>query len=74
VALRPNLAVFLNSTVLRIVWNAKKQGEKLLNASAVEYMQGGQIFTMPVGKEVIVSGGTIGSPKVLELSGIGNSA
>lgn len=72
VASRPNLAVFLNSTVTRIIWNTTKQGGKL-SASAVEYLQNGQTFTVPVEKEVIVSAGTIGSPKVLELSGIGNS-
>ncbi|KAF7329454.1 Alcohol oxidase [Mycena kentingensis (nom. inval.)] len=74
-ASRPNLAVFTNATVSRIIWAVpKKPGDNLI-ASAVEYISSdtNQTLTVGVGKEVIVSAGTIGSPKVLELSGVGNS-
>ena len=46
----------------------------LLKARAVEFITpDGQTIEINVGKEVILSAGAIGSPKVLELSGVGNS-
>jgi choline dehydrogenase len=61
---RVNLTVMLNTQTLRIVLDGKKatgiaiaenSGEKIINAA----------------REVIVSAGAIGSPKLLQLSGIG---
>ena len=44
----------------------------LLKARAVEFRTSdGQTNEINVGKEVILSAGAIGSPKVLELSGVG---
>lgn len=69
---RPNFTVILNATASRIIW--KGGNSKLARASAVEYITSdGAILQAPVGKEVIVSAGTIGSPKFLELSGVGNA-
>ncbi|KAJ7183480.1 alcohol oxidase [Mycena filopes] len=70
-ASRPNLVVITNATVSRILW--AKQGSGKLTANGVEYIVNNQTKTVGLSKEVIVSAGTIGSPKVLELSGIGNS-
>ncbi|GJJ14381.1 hypothetical protein Clacol_008645 [Clathrus columnatus] len=70
---RPNLQVILNATVTRITWKPQRPGQNL-TAQGVEYVQNGVTHTVPVNKEVIVSAGTIGSPKVLELSGVGNSS
>jgi len=72
VASRPNLTVFLNATVSRIIWDNSIHNGKV-TTSAVEFTQGGKILTAPVKREAIVVAGTIGSPKVLELSGVGNS-
>ncbi|KAF8591679.1 GMC oxidoreductase [Ramaria rubella] len=73
IASRPNLAVFLNATVSRIIWeNRTNSIGGNLTASAVEYIQGGKTLTIPVKCEVVIAAGTIGSPKVLELSGVGN--
>ncbi|KAF8468031.1 alcohol oxidase [Gautieria morchelliformis] len=71
VASRPNLTVLLNATVSRIIWaNTTDYGK--LTASAVEFFQGNKSLTVSVEREAIVTAGTIGSPKILELSGVGN--
>ncbi|KAF9257920.1 alcohol oxidase [Marasmius fiardii PR-910] len=70
---RANFKVITNATVSRILWSDK--GGSSLIASGVEYYLDGQTnpLVVNVSREVIVSAGTIGSPKVLELSGVGNS-
>jgi choline dehydrogenase-like flavoprotein len=71
---RPNFKVFTNSTVTRIMWARSSASSALLKARAVEFRTpDGQINEINVGKEVILSAGAIGSPKILELSGVGNS-
>ncbi|KEF59691.1 uncharacterized protein A1O9_04537 [Exophiala aquamarina CBS 119918] len=62
---RPNLRVITESLVSRVV---------LENATAtgVEFIHNGQKHTVKAKREVIVSGGTINSPQILELSGIGD--
>ncbi|KAJ7282840.1 aryl-alcohol-oxidase from pleurotus Eryingii [Mycena rebaudengoi] len=66
---RPNLHVLLNARVTRILPT---------NANAfrtVEFVQDlkGKRFTVTAKKEVILSGGSIGTPNILLHSGIGNS-
>ncbi|KAL0572535.1 hypothetical protein V5O48_009429 [Marasmius crinis-equi] len=72
---RPNFTVITNVTVSRIIWSTKKDNSMNLVASGVEYYS--TDITEPhianVSREVIVSAGTVGSPKVLELSGVGNN-
>ncbi|KAG7091539.1 hypothetical protein E1B28_010568 [Marasmius oreades] len=70
---RPNFKVTTNATVSRILWFGGNGSS--LEASGVEYYLDGQTVPLVanVSREVIVSAGTIGSPKVLELSGVGNS-
>jgi len=72
VASRPNLTVILNAAVSRIVWKNITSSGNII-AAGVEYIQGGQTFVVSVEREVVVSAGTIGTPKVLELSGVGNT-
>ncbi|KAI5120967.1 hypothetical protein M0805_006639 [Coniferiporia weirii] len=70
---RPNFTVITNATVSRLLWGNATNGS-LAHVSGVEYItSNGSTVSTPVIKEVIVSAGTIGSPKVLELSGIGNA-
>ncbi|KAJ6486976.1 alcohol oxidase [Mycena sanguinolenta] len=69
---RPNLVVITNATVSRILW-ANSYGSNKLAATGVEYLVNNQTKMIGVSGEVILSAGTIGSPKVLELSGVGNS-
>ncbi|KAF8522753.1 alcohol oxidase [Hysterangium stoloniferum] len=69
---RPNLTIIYNATVSRIIWSNTTNGGQIV-AQGVEYVQNGHTVSISAEKEVIVSAGTIGTPKVLELSGIGNS-
>jgi choline dehydrogenase len=43
-------------------------------ASGVTFLVNGKSYTVKAKKEVIVSGGVINSPQILELSGIGSPA
>ncbi|KAJ7622110.1 alcohol oxidase [Roridomyces roridus] len=72
---RTNLVVITNATVSRILWTNSTAGDGQLVANGVEFILTGsnQTQTVSVSKEVIVSAGAVGSPKVLELSGVGNS-
>ena len=68
---RPNLKVFLNTTANRIVW---KDGAGVATAQGVEITSTtGTIITLYARREVIVSAGSLRSPTILELSGVGNS-
>lgn len=68
---QPNFSVITNATATRIVWAERTNGP--LVACAVEYLVNNQTVTVNATREVILAAGTIGSPKVLELSGVGNS-
>ena len=62
----PNLEVWTNTQVAKV--NLQKKGGKY-EATGVTLLDG---CVVDATKEVIVSGGTIQSPQILELSGIGN--
>lgn len=64
---RANLNVITNAMVTRVL----TQGGRALG---VEYTQGGQTHTLHARAEVILSGGAINSPQLLQLSGIGPGA
>ena len=62
---RPNLHVLCGATVAKIDLDGKK-------ATGVTFIHNDQKHTVGVKKEVIVAGGAIHSPAILELSGIGD--
>jgi choline dehydrogenase len=64
---RPNLTVVTNALTRRILFDGKR-------ASGVEYRHQGQIHTAACRGEVILSAGSVASPQLLELSGIGQGA
>jgi choline dehydrogenase-like flavoprotein len=68
---RDNLKVFTGATVSKIVLE-KKGGVQ--TATGVMYTTGGVATTLEAKKEVILSAGALNSPKILELSGIGDPA
>ncbi len=64
---KPNLTLETNSLVERILFEGKK-------AVAVEYRDAkGQLHTARAGREIVLSAGAIGSPQILQLSGVGNA-
>jgi choline dehydrogenase len=69
---RPNYDVLVNAYVTRILFNSSSPAANL-TANAVEYtLDGGEtMLTVNVSKEVILAGGSVGSPTVLLYSGVG---
>ena len=64
---RPNLKVLCDTLVNKVILDGNK-------ATGVSISHGGQEYEVPIKREVIVCGGTIKSPQILELSGIGDPA
>ena len=63
---RPNLQLVTHALVHRIVFDGKR-------AVGVEFSRnGGQVERADAGREVILSAGAIGSPHILQLSGVGD--
>lgn len=64
---RPNLKVETRALATRILFEGKR-------AVGVEFTQGGERRVARAAKEVILSGGTVNSPQLLQLSGVGPGA
>lgn len=62
---RPNLNIETNALASRVIFEGKR-------ATGVEYTQNGQKRSASARVEVILCGGAINSPQLLELSGIGH--
>ncbi|EEB90346.1 hypothetical protein MPER_11457, partial [Moniliophthora perniciosa FA553] len=69
---RPNLVVLTGAHVQKVVLQEDSEDAKLQRATGVEFIHDGVLVHVSVKKGVIVSAGTLGSPSVLEHSGIGN--
>jgi choline dehydrogenase len=63
---RPNLHVVTNARVHRVLFDGTR-------AIGVEYARGNGVERADTNREVILAGGAIGSPHVLQLSGIGDT-
>ena len=63
---RANLKITVNAHVQKINFEGKK-------AMGVSYYLGNKLHTVKANKEVILSAGSIGSPHILQVSGIGDS-
>lgn len=61
----PNFHLSSLSHASKIVFNEKKE------AIAVEFIRGGEKYSVKANKEIVLSAGAIGSPQLLMLSGIG---
>lgn len=64
---RGNVRVETNALASKILFEGKR-------AVGIEYLQNGETKTARAGREVILSAGSINSPQLLQLSGIGPSA
>src|SRR3954451_20537600 len=63
---RPNLRLITDAMVHRIIFEGKR-------AVGVEFARGGATERVTAGREVILSAGAIGSPQILQLSGVGDA-
>ena len=61
---RPNLEVVVNALVQRVVFDGRR-------AVGIEYKRGGTVHRVDADLEVILAAGAIGSPHILQLSGVG---
>lgn len=61
---RPNLRIETDATATRLLIEGKR-------CVGVAYRQGGQDHELRAGREVILSGGAVNSPQLLQISGIG---
>lgn len=64
---RPNLTVITHALVHKVVLEGKK-------AVGVKYERKGSVEEVRCSSEVVLSAGSVGSPHILQLSGIGNKA
>ena len=63
---RSNLKIVVNAHVQKINFDGKK-------AESVNFFTNGEIKTVKANKEIILSAGSIGSPHILQVSGVGDS-
>lgn len=64
---RPNLVIETDALVRRVIFNGKR-------AVGVEFTKEGDLREERAGREILLCGGAINSPQLLQLSGIGNAA
>ena len=69
---RPNLEVITGALVEKILLKESSR-ENGVTAIGAQYIKATTSFKVQAKREVILSAGSIGSPHILELSGIGNS-
>jgi len=63
---RDNLRIVTGAQVSRILFDGRR-------AVGVEYHRGGEAVMVRAGREILLAGGAINSPQLLELSGIGQA-
>ncbi|KAF7352214.1 Choline dehydrogenase [Mycena venus] len=66
-----NLVILTGYQVTEINWNSTAAGAAVAGGVTFAASAEGKAYTVNAAKEVILSGGTIGSPQVLQLSGVG---
>ncbi|WP_426400874.1 GMC family oxidoreductase (plasmid) [Ralstonia sp. R-29] len=69
---RPNLTVWTGAQVCRLLFERGEGGQQA--CCGVELIQQGQQHSVRAAREVVLSAGAIGSPQLLQLSGIGNES
>ena len=67
---KPNLTILDNTTVSRIITHKQPNGD--IRATGVEYIRDGMSHSVNARKKVVLAAGTISTPQILELSGIGD--
>ncbi|KAJ5168589.1 uncharacterized protein N7482_004183 [Penicillium canariense] len=65
---RPNVSIVTDATVRRILFDSNTLN---VTATGVEVIYNGQVITTKASKEIILAAGAFHTPKLLELSGVG---
>ncbi|KAJ7112070.1 alcohol oxidase [Mycena crocata] len=69
---RPNLHVLLHAQVSKLVNPTKKAGTTAFGG--VQFKYGSSLFTAKASKEIVLAAGVVGTPQILQNSGIGDPA
>jgi choline dehydrogenase len=69
IAQRPNLTVWTQTRVKRLT--LARDGEGVLRCTGAELVRSGQNVTVSCTRELVLSAGSVNSPQILQLSGIG---
>jgi len=69
---RPNFEMWTSAQVTRLVIDTQPDGSQ--RCSGVQVWAGQEMVTVTAKREVVLSAGSIGSPQILQLSGIGPAA
>ncbi|MBI3532389.1 MAG: GMC family oxidoreductase N-terminal domain-containing protein, partial [Burkholderiales bacterium] len=69
---RPNFEMWTSAQVTRLVIDTQPDGSQ--RCSGVQVWTGQEMVTVTAKREVVLSAGSIGSPQILQLSGIGPAA
>ncbi|RDB15489.1 Pyranose dehydrogenase 3 [Hypsizygus marmoreus] len=70
---RPNLHVLINAQVTKLVQTGTQDGVAVFHGVEFATKAGEEVTTVTSTKETILSAGTIGTPTILQLSGIGDN-
>ncbi|KAJ7248394.1 hypothetical protein C8J57DRAFT_1189614 [Mycena rebaudengoi] len=68
---RSNLVILTGHQVTKVNWNSTTKGAAVAGGVSFAASASGTVYRVNAAKEVILAGGTIGSPQVLQLSGVG---
>ncbi|EJF63363.1 alcohol oxidase [Dichomitus squalens LYAD-421 SS1] len=71
---RPNLDVVVNTRVTKVVSVGREQGKPVFRGVEIAQSADGPVHTLKAKKEVILSAGSLKTPHILMLSGIGDAA
>ncbi|KAI4274204.1 MAG: hypothetical protein LQ337_004103 [Flavoplaca oasis] len=71
VSYRENLVLLTNASVRNVILEKGKASDEQI-ATAVRFVHSSNEYTVNVSSEIILAAGTVQSPQLLELSGIGN--
>ncbi|MGB4061714.1 MAG: GMC family oxidoreductase N-terminal domain-containing protein [Burkholderiaceae bacterium] len=69
---RPNFELWTSAQVARVLLETQPDGSQ--RCTGVEVWTGKELLTVHAKKEVVLSAGAVGSPQILQLSGIGPAA
>lgn len=68
---RANLVILTGYQVTSVVWDSTAGGNAIAGGLRFAAEKGAESFTVYAAKEVVLSGGTVNTPQMLQLSGVG---